>query len=133
MHVEVSGSGNCLTRGGWKASPRRRPRSRIAALLMALTICVTGLTAPVYAWEPSPRECEAYARNEADRRGSVIGGAARGAIGGAIFGAIVGKGKKGAKRGAAVAGVLGAIGRGAERDRVRRDAYDYCMRRRSRW
>lgn len=99
---------------------------RWTPFLMGAILCFT-VVEPAAAWQPSPSECDYYARNEAQRAGSAIGGAAKGGIGGAIFGAIVGKGKKGAKRGAAIGALLGGLGRAAGNENIRRRAYDDCM------
>ncbi len=93
---------------------------------MGAILCIT-VFEPAAAWQPSPSECDYYARNEAKRAGSAVGGAVTGGIGGAIFGAIVGKGKKGAKRGAALGAILGGLGRAASNENIRQRAYDDCM------
>lgn len=82
---------------------------------------------------PSPADCDAYARNYAQRGGApVLGNAARGAGGGALFGAIIGGGK-GAKRGAALGGAVGAVKGGVEKNQNYNRAYDDCMAGRVKW
>jgi hypothetical protein len=75
----------------------------------------------------SPADCDAYARNEANRSGSVVGGAAVGALGGAGFGAIVGDSSKAAKRGAALGAVVGGVRNAGAKNSVHQRAYDDCM------
>jgi hypothetical protein len=82
---------------------------------------------------PSPADCDAYARNYAQRGGApVLGNAARGAGGGALFGAVIGGGK-GAKRGAALGGAVGAVKGGVEKNQRHNQAYEDCMAGRVKW
>lgn len=73
-------------------------------------------------------DCEAYARNAANDRGRVLGGAARGAIKGAALGAIFGDTSRSARRGAKIGAIAGGLRRARERDRARERAFDRCMR-----
>lgn len=82
---------------------------------------------------PSPSDCDAYARNYAERYSNgFLGGAARGAVGGGVFGAIIGGGK-GAKRGALLGGAVRGTQQAVNRDQIRRRAYDDCMAGRVKW
>ena len=81
----------------------------------------------------SPADCDAYARNEANRSGSVVGGAAVGAVGGAAFGAIVGDNRKAARRGAALGAVVGGGSRAHSKSQIQQRAYDDCMSGRVKW
>ena len=82
----------------------------------------------------SPADCDAYARNEANRStGSALGGAVVGGAGGAAFGAIVGDSSKAAKRGAALGAVVGGVSQASKKNSVQQRAYDDCMAGRVKW
>jgi hypothetical protein len=100
-------------------------------ILFSLTVFVLATMGTVHA--QSPADCDAYARNEASRSGSMLGGAARGAVGGAAFGAIVGDSSKAAKRGAALGGVVGGARQAASQNNIHQRAYDDCMAGRVNW
>ncbi len=106
--------------------------------LTSLTACFVVLTAAVLvkpdpAAAQSPRFCDGYARDYAQRnsRGQVIGGAAMGAIGGALLGGIIGGGR-GAGTGALIGGGTGALVGGAQQSNDYNSlywrAYNQCMR-----
>lgn len=100
----------------------------LGGLLMAATVYAQSKP------RPSPSDCDAYARNFAERySGGILGGAAKGAVGGAIFGAIIGDKSKTTKRGAALGGIVGGSKRAIDRSRVRQQAYDDCMAGRVQW
>jgi hypothetical protein len=102
------------------------------ALGVACALCVVLLPAGD-AKAQSAAQCDRYARDHSYHgpTGQVVGGAARGSLGGAAIGAIAG-GRKGARRGAAwgagVGAVAGGARRAADRDRSYRAIYDDCMR-----
>jgi len=81
----------------------------------------------------SPADCDAYARNEANRSGSIVGGAARGAVGGAVFGAIVGDSSRSARRGAGLGAVVGGASQAHSKSQIQQRAYDDCMSGRVKW
>ncbi|WP_136808269.1 hypothetical protein [Desulfosediminicola flagellatus] len=76
----------------------------------------------------SQADCAAHADRVARDSTGIMGGAARGAAGGALFGAIVGGNSKGTKRGAALGTVVGGAGGAYNRDEIYKRAYDDCMR-----
>ena len=74
--------------------------------------------------------CEQYARDVSRQEtgGNIVGGAAVGAIGGAVLGGILGGGKKGSVGTGAAVGALGGGGLGAvNRKRVFDRAYAECI------
>ncbi len=101
--------------------------------LMIFGLIVFIFTSVQTAYAQSPADCDAYARNEANRSsGSLVGSAARGAVRGAVFGAIVGN-KKSARRGAALGAVVGGARRTMRKNNEHQRAYDDCMAGRVQW
>lgn len=74
----------------------------------------------------SHRECEHYAKQEADRQISVAGGAAKGAMSGAAMGGILG-GSKGAQQGAMMGLVAGGFKRNQDRKKFHNAALEDCL------
>jgi outer membrane lipoprotein SlyB len=103
-------------------------------MLFSFTVLVFATVKTVPAQSPSPADCDAYARNEANRStGSALGGAVVGGAGGAAFGAIVGDSSKAAKRGAALGAVVGGVSQASKKNSVQQRAYDDCMSGRVKW
>jgi BA14K-like protein len=106
-------------------------RRRVVTGMLSGLIVVAGATA---AAAQNSRQCDAYARDIANRytntAGNVVGGAALGAIGGAIIGGAI-RGGKGAGRGAVIGGGVGALGGAAHNSQEWQNryyaAYNDCM------
>ena len=77
----------------------------------------------------SPADCAAEADRASRNHTSVVGGAARGAAGGAVLGAVVGGNRRGAGRGAAVGAVVGGAVQANRKHNTYQSVYDECMRR----
>jgi len=108
-------------------------RPLVCGSVAVLCLVATPVTQAYDDYRPSAVECDAYARNEATRSGSFLGGAARGAVGGAALGAIVGGKRKDARRGARIGAAVGGVSRASRRNRERSRAYDDCMSGRGRY
>ena len=110
-------------------------RRKIFTGLVSAALIIGGASAAA----AQSAQCDAYARDVANRytnsAGNVIGGAALGAIGGALLGGAI-RGGKGARRGAVIGGGVGALGGAAHTSQEWQDRYYYayndCMRRASR-
>lgn len=100
---------------------------RYPLLLMGLLGLFLGATA-ASAHYVSASDCAAEADRAARGGGTVMGGAVRGAAGGAVIGVIVGDNRRSAARGAAIGGVVGAAHSAYRNDEVYRRVYDDCMR-----
>jgi len=101
-------------------------RSKARTLLLISGAAMLTLLPPV-AHARSPADCAAQADYVARSSGTMVGGAARGAVRGAAFGAIVGD-RKSARRGAALGAVVGGARRANERNYIYSRAYEDCMR-----
>ena len=100
----------------------------VSARQLTLLCALGGITFAAHGM--SPADCAAEADRVTRDQASVVGGAARGAVGGAVFGAIVGGNSRGAGRGAAVGAVVGGARQANRRNRTYESVYDECMRRR---
>lgn len=98
-----------------------------AKALFLLPLALLLISSSGLAQEPSPADCEAYAKRVAMDSGSVAGGMGRGAVRGAAFGAIVGDNSKSARKGAALGAVAGGLRRHRASDEAYKSAYDSCM------
>ncbi len=115
------------------------PRRNLPIIYGLLFVMISGLVLFAGAGNSFARradaDCDAYARDYADRHsgggGDVLGGALGGAATGAILGGIIGGGR-GAGTGAAIGGGVGALGGGSAAasnwNYVYNRAYDRCMR-----
>lgn len=76
--------------------------------------------------------CDGRARDFARRnaRGGTLRGAGEGAVAGALIGLIAGDVGKGVKIGAGVGAIGGTVRRGESKDRLYKQEYRRCMRRR---
>ena len=93
---------------------------KVAQVVLAMVL--VSISPVMFAVEPGPEVCDAYARDQANRgqhRGLGIG---RSAARGAAWGAILGDSRKSARRGAAI----GAMAGGIRRSRARQRSYDYA-------
>ena len=97
-------------------------RSLAAIASIAMAIC---LVTPVHA--QSAADCAARADRAQRESNSVVGGAAVGAAGGAVFGAIVGDNRKATKRGAALGAVAGGANNAYQKNKTYKQVYDACM------
>lgn len=76
----------------------------------------------------SASDCAAQADRASRDHTTVVGGAARGALGGAAMGAIVGGNRRGAGRGAAMGAVVGGAVQAGRKSNTYQSVYDQCMR-----
>lgn len=108
----------------------RNTRSRLVAarFFMPVGACAVVLCFFPSIYAASSADCAAEADRVSRDQGTMLGGAGRGALGGAAFGAIVGGGDS-ARRGAALGAVVGTARRGAQKNATYNQAYDSCMRR----
>ncbi len=90
-----------------------------------LTLAIIGFCMMPNVFAQSAADCQAYA-DRARNEQPVLGGAARGAAGGALFGAIAGN----AGKGAAIGALVGGVGRAARRNQSANYTFDDCMSRR---
>ena len=97
-------------------------RNLAAIASIAMAIC---LVTPVHA--QSAADCAARADRAQRESNSVVGGAAVGAAGGAVFGAIVGDNRKATKRGAALGAVAGGANNAYQKNKTYKQVYDACM------
>jgi len=100
---------------------RIQPKWALAAVI-PLAFC---LTTPAYAQSAS--DCAARAERAERGSNSVVGGAAVGAAGGAVFGAIVGDSRKATRRGAALGAVAGGANNAYQKNQTYKQVYDACM------
>src|SRR5688572_3581272 len=116
--------------------PRRRSgmtapndRSESAAVRLALLrgVFIVGLCCAPAAYAASAADCAAEADRASREGGTMMRGAAGGALRGAAFGAIVG-GSDSAGRGAAVGAVVGTARKGHQKNETYNQVYDSCMR-----
>jgi len=103
---------------------RTRQNRNLPAAAIAITIV---LSTPVHA--QSEADCAARADRAARGGSTVVGSAAVGAGGGALFGAIVG-GRRSAARGAAAGALVGGAASAISKNDTYRRVYDDCMYRR---
>lgn len=94
-----------------------------AVATIAMACC---LVLPVYA-QPSAADCAAHADRAERESNSVLGGAAVGATGGAVFGRIVGGNRKATRRGAALGAIAGGAVNASRKSQVYKSVYDACM------
>ena len=87
-------------------------------------LCAAAFTARAGA----PADCAAEADRASRNHTSVVGGAVRGAAGGAVIGAVVGGNSRGAGRGAAIGAVVGGARQGYRKNNTYQSVYDSCMR-----
>ena len=100
-----------------------KPKWNLAAIAtLAMAVC---LVTPVHA--QSAADCSARAERAERGSNSVVGGAAVGAAGGAVFGAIVGDNRKATKRGAALGAVAGGANNAYQKNKTYKQVYDSCM------
>lgn len=101
-------------------------RSKARTLLLISGAAMLTLLTPVV-HARSAADCAAEADYAARSRGTMVGGAARGAVRGAAFGAIVGN-RKSARRGAALGAVVGGARRANDRNYIYSRVYEDCVR-----
>jgi hypothetical protein len=89
---------------------------------IAMLFC---LAAPVHA--QSAADCAARADRAERESSGILGGAAVGAAGGALFGVIVGDNRKATKRGAALGAVAGGATNAYRKNSTYKQVYDACM------
>jgi uncharacterized protein YcfJ len=115
------------------------PAGKRVTALVALTLATALVSVPADAQRrgSSRHYCDARAHDIAStaaRRtsgGGALGGAARGAVGGAIIGEIAsGNAGEGAAAGAAIGAIAGGVRRSNDYDRIYRQEFERCMRRR---
>ena len=107
----------------------RTVMSQLMSKRKVMAILAIGLSSllalPVSA--QSAADCAARAERAERESGSVLGGAAIGGGGGALFGAIVGDNKKATKRGAALGAVAGGATSAHRKNEAYKREYDACM------
>jgi hypothetical protein len=101
---------------------------KLSKTFLAIGFAATSLIAvQALAQSPSAADCAARADRAERGAGSTMGGAGRGALGGAVFGAIVGDSSKAATRGAVLGGVVGGARQSSSRNNTYKAVYDSCM------
>jgi len=95
--------------------------------LVAITAIILSFQLATPASAQTAADCAARAERAERGSSSVLGGAAVGAGGGALFGAIVGSNKKATKRGAALGAVVGGATSAYNKNEAYKREYDACM------